>query len=129
MKKYIVGEDGKIYDKFGIDLEKKKVGVLNCYYIEEKYGCRILYEKEVFDKLKQGDTIEELCDEFIGIYKNQGLEPHFRDITLEGLIEETTKYCYDNTTLDDLNIYGAIWTYEGLKYVAKMNKDGELELI
>lgn len=107
-------------------------------YVKTKYGtiCKNDMTKAELEDfiergiiIKQTDNLEDLCDEFIGIYKNQGLEPHFRDITLEGLIEKTTKYCYDNTTLDDLNIYGAIWTYEGLKYVAKMNEDGELELI
>jgi hypothetical protein len=31
--------------------------------------------------------------------------------------------------LDMSNLYGAIWTSKGLIYVAKMNKEGELELL
>ena len=75
MKKYIVADDGKIYDKFGIDLELEKTGVLNCYYIVDNYGCRIYYTKEDFDKLKQSDTIEELCDAFVAVDTKMKLLP------------------------------------------------------
>ena len=65
---------------------------------------------------KQSDTIEELCDEFVSI-----------DYTLKN------KYYHFNS-LEEINliydeVYGAIWTDKGLKYVAKMNEKGELELI
>ena len=118
MKKYIVGENGKIYDKFGIDLEKEKVGVLNCYYIEEEY-CRILYEKEDFDKLKQGDTIEELCDEFI-LFDDEN-KIHYQ--SQEGSIWWLGAGLYPKS------VRGAIFTDEGIKYVAKLNENNELELI
>ena len=37
---------------------------------------------------------------------------------------------FDNVELlEDKNVYGAIWTEWGLKYVSKMNEKGELELI
>ena len=58
------------------------------------------------------DTIEELCDEFVGIYHN---------------------ICEVVLTKDNWDKYdifcGAIWTDKGLIYVAKMNEKGELELI
>ena len=81
-------------------------------YIIEKYdGC--ILEKEV---LKQADTIEELCDEFVAIHK-----------TLKAT------YCIQKMPFEkqdeNFNIYGAIWTDKGLIFVAKMNEKGELELI
>jgi hypothetical protein len=67
------------------------------------------------DIIAQSDSIEKLCDEFVYVSKEDGNHmfhmngiPHF-------------------TKLDD--IYGAIWTKWGLKYVAKMNEKGELELL
>ena len=77
--------------------------------------------------IKQSDTIEELCDEFR--YKYDEFLQHER--------------CWRNSKgmwLDNDNdlplsekeistIKGAIWTESGLKYVAKMNEEGDLELI
>lgn len=95
-------------------------------YIRTKDG---IYEKAKYiyaywenpNKNKEADTIEELCDEFI----------------IEGKL-----YCYANCykslkhlkssevyELDKCNVYGTIWTDKGLIYVAKMNDEGELELI
>ena len=80
------------------------------------------HEKEVLRKLrnnigeiviKQADTIEELCDEFVvedrdefAIFHNLKLAKQTKGI-----------------------IYGAIWTDKGLIYVAKMNDKGKLELL
>ena len=64
--------------------------------------------------IKQDDTIEELCDEFIGIYKGRHIKSLSKDLWI----------------LKDCEvIYGAIWTDKGLIYVAKMNEKGELELL
>ena len=67
--------------------------------------------------LNQSETIEELCDRFVA---------KTCDITkyrVEQRLEYAKIYCGVET------IYGAIWTEWGLKYVAKMNENGELELI
>lgn len=69
-------------------------------------------------KYKQADTIEELCDEFVD--DNQ----HY--IIQNPNILKSIKR---NECLKDHNIYGSIWTKWGLKYVAKMNESGDLELI
>lgn len=73
--------------------------------------------------LKQADTIEELCDEFVWIRKNNVL----------GILPSLDNRKYDIKTakkhLDKFEIYGAIWTDKGLIYVAKMNDKGELELL
>ena len=72
---------------------------------------------DVFEKdiLKQADTIEELCDEFIGVGK---ANEHDK---LNG--SSLKSYC------NYVDIYSAIWTDKGLIYVAKMNDKGELELL
>jgi len=69
--------------------------------------------------IKQADTIEELCDEFVlirndKIYSN----PNWQDF-MDGII------C---PRIND-KIFGAIWTDKGLIYVAKMNANGQLELL
>lgn len=62
------------------------------------------------------DNIEELCDEFVMINDYCFTKPQIIDfIDLDMYIGET--------------IYGAIWTNEGLIYVAKLNDKGKLELI
>lgn len=64
--------------------------------------------------VKQANTIEELCDGFVcewNVYPALCL-----------LLRQVPK---DRQK----NIYGAIWTNKGLIYVAKMNDEGELELL
>lgn len=63
---------------------------------------------------READTIEELCDEFVGIYKGRHIKSLSKDLWI----------------LKDCEvIYGAIWTDKGLIYVAKMNSEGVLELL
>ena len=66
--------------------------------------------------LKVTDTIEEVCDAFVGKFDNGNY------IQLVNL-EERKQYPAIK------EIYGAIWTDKGLIYVAKMNEKGELELL
>lgn len=82
------------------------------------------HEKEVLRKLrnnigeiviKQADTIEKLCDEFVRVSKS------VHDFLVSDDIP-TKKF-------DDTEIYGAIWTDKGLQFVARMNSKGELELL
>jgi hypothetical protein len=94
-------------------------------YIIEKYdGC--ILEEEV---LNQAETIEELCDECISVLENGNGSHIWHE---SEFVEEKTPYLFDNARMfkeDDEIIYGAIWTDEGLIYVAKMNEKGELELL
>jgi len=69
--------------------------------------------------LKQADTIEELCDEFVFVRPD-----NYHD-NFKVLDKDDKEYCIQK----DYKIYGAIWTDEGLIYVAKMNEKGDLELI
>lgn len=105
--KYVRTKDG-IYE-----VEKKE----RAYFEGQPwlYYCKWHGVVEEKDILKQADTIEELCDEFVCLENK---------MTFHNL-ETITSSC----NLKHLTIYGAIWTDKGLIYVAKMNEDGELCLI
>ena len=83
------------------------------YYIGD-YGVILKYQV-----IKQADTIEELCDRFVVIDKETKEVMNIVSFLAYAKLWSYCKY----------NIYGAIWTEWGLKYVAKMNDKGELELI
>ena len=70
--------------------------------------------------IKQADTIEELCDEFVyvGEKGNVVLGMSYKQFG------DVKKY-----NVNGNKIYGAIWTDKGLIYVARMNEKGELELL
>lgn len=110
--KYIRTKDG-IYE---IDETTILASLPPCYKVikptDKHYA---ISEKKV---IKQADTIEELCDEFVVVDKTW---------------EEPLHIVLD--TKDDMEmylpneIYGAIWTDKGLIYVAKMNESWCLELL
>ena len=91
-------------------------------YIRTKQGCivdttnmhleTLKWYQEVH-LLKQADTIEELCDEFVYMKESE---------------HKTTK-CFNVVKGCKEEIYGAIWADKGLIYVAKLNDKGELELL
>lgn len=89
---------------------------------------------DIKDIVNQADTIEELCDEFVIHYANgyhlitiKDGETTFKDGFDYGF---KLKFALEN----GYEIYGAIWVIDSngaptLKSVAKMNKEGELELL
>ena len=92
---------------------------------EDLFVCKSHYEKRPllntndigkWAVVNQADTIEELCDEFVCI--NNGCYG-IHDTLLEA------KSYADYREI----VYGAIWTDKGLIYVAKLNEEGELELL
>lgn len=98
-------------------------------------GLWVLGGKE--NILKIADTIEELCDEFVDISElkttNTGgwLYDEF-DSDNKCLVyyAEDERRTIPLNEFDDLSkIFGAIWCEWGLKYIAKMNEKGELELL
>ena len=103
-----------------------------CYYVLSRNGISeyaISKEKVI----KQADTIEELCDEFV-LFDNEYphdfyIDHYFKDIKeiLEEEIERCRERCF--YPRKPRQLYGAIWTNKGLTYVAKMNDKGELELL
>ena len=66
--------------------------------------------------LKTADTIADLCDEIVGIDNTYGHQ-------------FLRAFPYKCAYYWNGGVYGAIWTDKGLKYIAKMNLKGELELI
>ena len=77
--------------------------------------------------LAQADTIEELCDRYVGISNN-------KQMIIKYEFDEYYDEYNDTYTKEELLamydvIYGAIWTNKGLIYIAKMNDKGELELL
>lgn len=93
--------------------------------IKDQIGRRCHFSATLNSEiLKQTNTIEELCDEFvvIGIFINQ------IGCCCDTLEEAKELKDYVELPQEQI-IYGAIWTEWGLKYVAKMNDKGELELL
>ena len=100
---------------------KKGTVVCNMKYIRTKDG--IYYNQAYFyshkeEIIKQADTIEELCDEFVIKIKTGYLITYYNKVLLT-----------QDANKNGADVYGAIWTDKGLIYVAKMNEKGELELI
>lgn len=84
-------------------------------------GTSIIVNGEIMpykeDVIAQADTIEELCDGFVVDYG-------------EGIKHFISNYEYLGNFAKYKNVYGGIWLNEwGLKYVAKLNDKGELELL
>ena len=80
----------------------------------------IFGEEEI---VKQADTIEELCDVFVGVDENG--EHHTHTDSVNDLIHMT----YDILHVTLTTIYGEIWVNDELHKVAKLNDKGELELL
>lgn len=124
MSKYIRTED-KIYELYN----KYSNGNYVVWTFDyDKYGSLVkkyllLEECEI---IAEADTIKELCDEFIVVPTARSvsyMKPKLWNFDFKKLVKdyvESKKLC---------DIYGAIWTNKSLKYVAKMNADGELVLI
>ena len=121
MNKYIRTKDGKI-----LDTDKREVYTVtknehNAYDLKE--GDKFLLEKgkiiKITDEYRQSDTIEELCDEVVLFDKDN--VPHYK--SKEGNI------WYLGAGLFTESLRFGIFTDKGLIYVAKMNAEGELELL
>ena len=122
--KYIRTKDGRII-KVG---EGTDVGYdLGTLEVHNKAGVVTFYEP--IEVLKIADTIEELCDEFVvkGV-PNKTFVVDVRDYKPQGLtLKDYIGFLF--AQYSNIEIYGAIWTEWGLKYVAKMNEKGELCLL
>ena len=108
---------------------------LTMKYIRTKYGIyNAIKEFKIGDMIgvpynglvkiiAQADTIEELCDEFVGIKESK------KPIVQSSYTKLKPSLYILKNDLDIKEIYGAIWTDKGLIYVARMNSKGELELL
>lgn len=94
----------------------------NVFYYPDNGGFPEYRRKPI---LKQADSIEELCDEFV-VYVKDNIKAV--RIFPKGKAMEYSIYLKQTDNLDS-DIYGAIWTDKGLIYVAKMNEKGDLELL
>ena len=77
---------------------------------------KIVYGSKV---ISQSENIEELCDRFVVIDKETK-----EVISIVSFLAYAKLWSYCK-----YNIYGAIWTDFGLKYVARLTEDGGVELI
>lgn len=107
--KYIRTEDGFLLEVIRESESKKS-------YITKPNGW-VIHKYRV---IKQANTIEELCDEFVIKAYISSYPQIYHSVDLKELNEFREK---------DTIVYGAIWTDKGLIYVAKMNDKGELCLI
>lgn len=83
-------------------------------------SIRIIYGNEI---IKQSENLFELIDEFVVIRDSTKINQLVRTDNIEYLKEMVKE---DKRIIA---IKGAIWSDFGLKYVAKMNNSGDLELI
>jgi len=104
---------------------RTKDGIFKDKPLEVKYtkNGRGGYSVEIKEKdiIKQADTIEELCDEFVIIDD--------LDNRINILWHTKVFSSQEVRKMSKNEIYGAIWTDKGLIYVAKMNEKGKLELL
>ena len=102
-------------------------------YIRTKdgiYKTGPLYVKSKY-VLKEADTIEELCNEFVLLdYKNFNELEHYSFKEINPLLELVKNLKYrPKEYRKEVRCYAAIWTEWGLKYIAKLNDKGEFELL
>ena len=127
MKKYI-----RTRDRIGERLEPNE----ECPEVENEHWLGIvngLIHKDNEPIIAEADTIEELCDEFVGLVKSTSSNFIIMTVIAHSLkeLKESLKTELNGEVYEghyDI-IYGAVWCEWGLKYVAKLNEKGELELI
>ena len=107
-------------------------------YLRTKDGVIIDVVKNVMPRsllglhvIDEANTIEELCDEFIGIKKG-GKKCFLRKWNGNTMVENwETNNTYEIKKLREtfVDVYGAIWVDTGLKYVAIQQLNGEFKLL
>ena len=78
------------------------------------------------EPIREAKTIEELCDEFVVFDKEQ---PNGKLLYYKGFENLKKEFIDFEKDKEKVVVCGAIWTDKGLIYVAKMNDEGDLELI
>ena len=106
------------------------------YRVKAKGNPHNIYSKSKCqtDVIKESDTIEELCDEFVLYYMDLNEQsdkdtfyPYAQYERCGNVWQKDKKNIIEKTIKGHHTLYGAIWTDKGLIYVAKMNDKGELE--
>ena len=88
--------------------------------------------KNTITFVKQADTIEELCDEFVLVAEDYDYFQTTRKITRKWVFDDLANAEQKEDEIGkgiSRTIYGAIWTENGLIFVSKENIKGELELL
>lgn len=126
--KYIRTKSGYIFDKENLDMtfhgSQEEYNFWKQYLRAEHLNQHYFLADKI---LKEANTIEELCDEFIEVGNGK---PFLSEVRFKHWDKQTKNILNKQGT----EVYGAIWIldYNGsptLKSVAKMNKKGELELL
>ena len=78
------------------------------------------------EPIRESESIEELCDEFVVFDKEQ---PNGKLLYYKGFEKLKKEFIDFEKDKEKVVVYGAIWTDKGLIYVAKMNDEGDLALI
>ena len=90
------------------------------YVVKYKHKkWRVRLSEQDSENAKLSDTIEKLCDCFIYWFNEAD----------RAVIVSAYEMGYVPHGFTIKQIYGAIWTDKGLIYVAKMNEEGEWELL
>ena len=121
---YIRTKDGRIAEvKENMAIKRCSENVLRLVYKDNRSICVLTGNDDI---IKQADTIEELCDEFVVFDKEQ---PNGKLLYYKGFENLKKEFIDFEKDKEKVVVCGAIWTDKGLIYVAKMNDKGELELI
>lgn len=134
--KYIRTKDGRIYEI----IEETENSFELCSPFEKKMGCSCTMIKRVLGSNQKptyrlADTIEELCDELVFEWQRSSISHDndtwhlYHEISLKEEVKNALTDGYRANIEQVKNIYAAIWTDKGLQYVARMNSEGELELL
>ena len=114
------------------ELKWTAIGTEKCS-LKDQIGTRCHFSATLNSEvIKTADTIEELCDEFVIIRRDDNTfalakyYPNDKTFYVKTADEEVS---LSECLMYGYEIYGAIWTSKGLIYVAKMNEKGELELL
>lgn len=120
MKRYIKTKTGKIYDTYRWKKLKETHSAIVLADIKSR-ECEYLLKAEIRDS----DDIKDLCDEFIWIwnkreYPYSTARQYERFSGFGDLMREVINQLnYGKNLNTDYQIRGAVWTDEGLTYVAK----------
>ena len=117
--KYIRTKDGQIVNRFEFNCFKSH-GTTGRYIVrrlEDDNDLELWLKYNRTSIVKQANTIEELCDEFVVVRENGK--------SMTALLDLAKEYAKCG-----IKTYGAIWTDKGLIYVAKMEgvlPNGEID--
>ena len=125
--KYIRIKEGKI-----IDIDKRYQEHLNDPWHDKKIKSKQTFIKISHHNIvKQADTIEELCDGYVLVYKIwSNIKPNILTPLRSWTFKDARRFAIE----EESYLFACIWVIDSngaptLKPVAKMNEKGDLELL